>query len=243
MLTLWGNSHRLCDGLSRRDFFTVGALGVGGLTLADVLRARATTGEKKSPKSVIMVYLPGGPSHLDMYDMKPKAPAEVRGEFKPIKTNVPGVDICELMPLQAKIADRFAIVNGLQCIDTHSAELLMRGHLGGQVRRPVFGSVVSRLRGGSGPGGLPRYVALGGENGADPGDPAYLGTAHRPFKPGGAGMESLSLVRGVAPEQLADRRRLLSTFDAVRRDIDVRGEMAGLDAFAVRALEMITSRQ
>ena len=111
---------------------------------------RAASGDTTSHKSVIMVYLPGGPSHIDMFDMKPDAPAEIRGEFKPIKTNVPGVDMCELLPLHAKIADKFSVVNGLQCVDTHSAELLMRGHLGGPSKRPVFGSVVSRLRGGSG---------------------------------------------------------------------------------------------
>src|SRR5205085_59209 len=150
MLTLQGASHRLCDGISRRDFFRVGALGVGGLTLADVLRARANGAEQNSPRSVIMVYLPGGPSHLDLYDMKPHAPVEIRGEFQPIATNVPGVNVCELLPLQAQIADKFSIVNGLQCIDTHSAELLMRGHLGGPVRRPVIGSVISRLHGSTG---------------------------------------------------------------------------------------------
>ena len=241
MLTLRGSAHRLCDGLSRRDFFAVGALGVGGLTLADVLRARAAAGDKTSAKAVIMVYLPGGPSHIDTFDMKPDAPAEIRGEFKPVKTKVPGLDVCELLPLHAQLADKFSVVNGLQCIDTHSAELLMRGHLGGPAKRPVFGSVVSRLRGGTGPGGLPHYVALGGENGSDPGDPSYLGTAYRPFKPGGEAVNSLGLVRGVTPEQLADRKRLRDTFDTVRRDIDARGEMAGVDAFTARALEVIAS--
>ncbi|MCE9532263.1 MAG: DUF1501 domain-containing protein [Planctomycetes bacterium] len=233
-------SSRFCDGVSRRDFLKVGALGVSGLTLADVLRARAATG-RNSTKSVIMVYLPGGPSHLDMYDLKPNAPVEVRGEFKPIDTNVPGMRVCELLPLHAKIADKFAIVNGLQCIDTHSAELLMRGHLGGPVKRPVFGSVISRLHGSADTNGVPRYVALGGENGSDPGDPSYLGTAHRPFKPGGETMNSLSLVRGVSPEQLTDRKVLLKNFDSVRRDLDAKGEMAGVDAFTQRALEIITS--
>lgn len=242
MLTLWGNrSHRFCDGLSRRDFFTVGALGLGGLTLADVLRARANATERSSSRSVIMVYLPGGPSHLDLYDLKPHAPIEIRGEFQPIHTNVPGVSLCELLPLQAQLADRFAIVNGLQCVDTHSAELLMRGHLGGPVRRPVFGSVVSRLRGATGAAGLPRYVALGGENGSDPGDPSYLGMAHRPFKPSGEGMDNLSLLRGISPEQLTDRKRLLGCFDSLRSDLDARGEMAGVDAFTSQALEIITS--
>src|SRR5436305_437498 len=111
MLTFWGSNQRLCDGLSRRDFLKAGALGVGGLTLADVLRLRAQ-GETRAGsrgKAVIMVYLNGGPSHVDLYDMKPGAPVEYRGEFKPIKTNVSGMDVCELMPLQAKIADKLAI--------------------------------------------------------------------------------------------------------------------------------------
>src|SRR5262245_4800755 len=99
VLTLSGTSHRLCDGLSRRDFFTIGALSVGGLTMADVLRARAASGSATSQKSVIMVYLPGGPSHIDTFDMKPDAPAEMRGEFKPIQSKVPGFDMCELLPL------------------------------------------------------------------------------------------------------------------------------------------------
>ncbi len=239
MLTFTGRSHRLCDGYSRRDFLSVGALAVGGLTMADVLRARADSPTNTSPKSVIMVYLPGGPSHIDMYDLKPDAPAEIRGEFKPISTNVSGVKVCELLPLHAKIADKFTVVNGLQCIDTHSAELLMRGHLGGPVARPVFGSVVSKVRGGSSEDGMPHYVALGGENGSDPGDPSYLGTAHRPFKSGGG--ENLRLVQGVSPERFADRKQLLATFDQLNRDIDSRGEMAGKDVYTTRALEMIAS--
>ena len=239
MLTFAGRPHRLCDGLSRRDFLSVGALTVGGLTLADVLRARADSPAKSSAKSVIMVYLPGGPSHLDMYDLKPDAPAEIRGEFKPIDTNVSGVRVCELLPQHAKIADKFAVVNGLQCFDTHSAELLMRGYLGGPVARPVFGSVVSKVRGGTSGDGMPHYVALGGENGSDPGDPSYLGTAHRPFKSGGG--ESLRLVQGVSPERFADRKKLLATFDQLNRDIDAGGEMAGKDVFTARALEMIAS--
>jgi hypothetical protein len=241
MLTLQGLPQTgFCDGVSRRDFFKVGALAVGGLSLADVLRARAAASQSESRKSVIMVYLPGGPSHHDMYDLKPNAPAEIRGEFSPIQTNVPGVNICELMPLQAQIADKYAIVNGLQSVDTHSADLLLRGHLGGSVRRPVFGSVVSRIQGGMRPDGMPTYIALGGENGSDPADPSYLGASHRPFKPG-AGTGGLTLVGGVTPEQLQDRRRLLSSFDTIRRDLDARGEMAGGDVFANRALEMIVS--
>src|SRR5262249_46534080 len=110
MLTFF-NQHRagrMCDGLSRREFLRVGALGVGGLTLADLLRLRAQGKPPVRSKSVIMVYLEGGPSHIDMYDLKPNAPAGFRGEFQPIQTNVPGFDICEHMPLQARIADKMA---------------------------------------------------------------------------------------------------------------------------------------
>jgi hypothetical protein len=244
MLTFFESSYRPCDGVTRRDFFRVGALGFGGLTLANLLNARAhgAADERAKPKSVIMVYLPGGPSHIDMYDLKPDAPVEIRGEFKPIQTNVPGLDICELMPLQAKIADKFSIVRGLQCVDTHSAELLMRGHLGGPQRRPVFGSIVSKLRGGCGDSGMPHYVALGGENGADPGDPAYLGSAYKPFT-GGQGLNNLSLVKGVTPAQLTDRKQLLKAFDTLSRELDTRagGDLSGMETFNARALEIISS--
>src|SRR5687767_14347280 len=115
MLTITGARRRLCDGVSRREFVKVGALGVGGLTLADVLRARAQAAPGATrQKAVIMVYLNGGPSHVDMYDMKPDAPVEYRGEFRPIRTSVPGFDICELMPRQARIADKLAVIRNMQ---------------------------------------------------------------------------------------------------------------------------------
>ncbi|MBY0521957.1 MAG: DUF1501 domain-containing protein [Gemmataceae bacterium] len=243
MLTFLESSHRPCDGVSRREFFKVGALGLGALTLSDLLRLKAVgaTEEKATPKSIIMVYLPGGPSHIDMYDLKPDAPVEFRGEFKPIQTNVAGMDICELMPLQAKIADKFSIVRGLQSVDTHSAEMLMRGSLGGPTKRPVFGSVVSRMRGGAGANGMPHYVSLGGENGSDPGDPAYLGAAHKPFS-GGQAMSNLSLHKDVNATQLADRKQLLKAFDNLNREIDTRaGDIGGMDTFNQRALEIISS--
>src|SRR5262245_22263434 len=123
MLMLFGPRllGRSCDGVSRRDFLRIGALGFGGLTLADLLRDRAqgAVHSGAGPKPVIMGYLPGGPSHIDMYDLKPDAPAEYRGEFKPIHTNVPGIDICELMPRQATIADKFSILRGLRTHGNH----------------------------------------------------------------------------------------------------------------------------
>src|SRR5690242_10303183 len=114
MITLWGAAQRFCDGISRRSFLRIGAFGMG-CTLADKLQsqARAATGTTKPARSAIMIFLPGGPSHLDMYDLKPSAPVEFRGEFKPISTNVPGVQICEHMPLQARMWDKLAAIRSV----------------------------------------------------------------------------------------------------------------------------------
>src|SRR6266446_3469636 len=103
MLTILGNLYRFCDGVTRRSFLQIGGLTVGGLALPELLRAESRAGTRGSHKAVIMVYLPGGPSHLDMYDLKPDAPAEIRGEFKPICTNVPGIAVCEHLPRLAKM--------------------------------------------------------------------------------------------------------------------------------------------
>src|SRR5581483_4339619 len=150
----WGRRQRFCDGISRRNFLSVGAFGAG-LTLADVLRARAAAPAApqapslaSSAKAAIMVYLPGGPSHLDMYDPKPDAPAEFRGEFKAIPTSVPGIQLCEHMPLQARMMDKLAVVRSLVSVDEHSDSLVMTGYTeaanraaaGGQ--HPSFGAVV-----------------------------------------------------------------------------------------------------
>src|ERR1043166_1748889 len=116
MLTIWGTKlQRLCKQVSRRDFLTVGSLGLGGLTLADLLRLKAqgAVRAESSHKAVIMVFLSGGPSQTDMYDMKPGTPLEFRGPYQSTKTNVPGIEVSELMPLQAKIADKLAIIRGL----------------------------------------------------------------------------------------------------------------------------------
>src|SRR5438105_3677742 len=118
MLTLWGSRRMFCDGINRRDFLRIGAFGAG-LTLAEMLRARAVAGSTASGKAAIMIYLPGGPSHMDMYDLKPEAPAEFRGEFKPIATNVPGVQICEHFPRQARLWDKLAVIRSVVAVDEH----------------------------------------------------------------------------------------------------------------------------
>src|SRR5213592_751634 len=107
MLTIYGPKQRFCDGISRRNFLRIGALGLGGLALPQLLRAEAQSGVRRSHKAVIMVFLPGGPSHQDMFDLKTGAPSEVRGEFRPIATNVDGIQVCEHLPLLAKLADRY----------------------------------------------------------------------------------------------------------------------------------------
>jgi hypothetical protein len=242
MLTFWGKSQRYCDGISRRNFLQLGAFGAG-LTLADVLRARAAQDpiRRTANKSAIMIFLPGGPAHMDMWDLKPEAPAEFRGEFRPIQTNVPGVQICEHMPLQARMFDKLAVVRSLISVDEHSDSLVMTGYTENTNRtagHPSFGSVVSKLRGGSADD-VPPFVSLRGMSiGTEPG---YLGVAHRPFTPSGPGVENLRLANGVTADRMGERRDLLGQFDTVRREIDATGTMKGMDSFAGRAFDMIAS--
>jgi hypothetical protein len=184
-----------------------------------------------------MVYLPGGPSHLDMYDLKPDAPVEIRGEFQPIRTNVPGIDLCELMPLQARIADQFALVRGVTLPGGHDSRELTTGFRAG-IHRPAFGSIVSRLRPTQG-AGLPPYVTLIQETNLPFGeDPVYLGPAHAPLALRGPGLANLALARGMSFNRLGDRTDLLRHFDELNRALDARRD---LEPFTARALEVITS--
>ncbi len=243
MLTLWGGRQRFCDGISRRSFLQIGAFGAG-LTLAGLLRGRAHAQGGPAPtagKSAIMIYLPGGPSHLDMYDLKPEAPVEIRGEFKPIATNVPGIQVCELMPRQARMMDRLAILRTVVAVEEHSDSLVMTGYSESRNRaahHPSFGAVVSKLRGAGG-NDVPPFVSLRGMTvGTEPG---YLGVAHRPFTPDGPGLQNLRLANGVDAPRLDDRKRLLAGFDNLRRDLDASGNMKGMDSFTTRAFDMVAS--
>jgi hypothetical protein len=241
----WGQTHA---GVRRRDFLRIGAMGLGGLTLADFLRLRAqgAIDSHARGKAVIFVYLFGGPSHVDTYDMKPWAPSEYRGEFQPIQTKVPGFDLCELMPMQAKIADKLALVRNMTFNPNfHDPVELLSGFRkpteAGKGARPDIGSVVSRLRSGTARD-LPSYVALDKTVGEEfRNGPAYLGIAHKAFIPGSK-MESLALARGVTPQRLEDRAALLSRIDQMRREMDSpRGDLVAADEFNRQALDMITS--
>ena len=245
MLNLWGpKQQRFCDGVTRRGFLKIGAFGAG-LTLADMLRSQAAANPLGSPtstnKAAIMIYLPGGPSHMDMYDLKPDAPVEYRGEFRPIATNVPGVQISEHFPRQARMFDKLSVIRSIVSVDEHSDSLVMTGYSENTNRishHPSIGAVLSRLRGNL-HADIPPFVSLRGMSiGSEPG---YLGVAHRAFTPDGPGLQNLSMAGGVTADRTQDRRALLQNFDDLRRDIDASGTMRGLDSFAARAFDMVAS--
>lgn len=250
MLKIYGRSdsrQKRCDGVSRRDFLQIGALGLGGLSLPQLLELEAAAGSTGSRhKSVIMIYLCGGPPHQDMYEIKVDAPAEVRGEFDPIPTNVPGVEICELMPNLAKIMDKLVPIRTMVgCRDDHAGYQCFTGHLsqnepaGGW---PHFGSAISRLQGPVQPG-VPPFVSLCYTTQHKPyNEPtsSFLGLGHSSFRPTGPGRTDLVL-QGINLDQLSDRRNLLSSMDKFRRDWDNRGAMEGMDVFTQRAMGILTS--
>jgi len=243
VFTILGRCQASSGRLARRDVLRIGALGLGGLSLPDLLRLRAhaadpllQTGSRE--KSVIMIWLRGGPSHIDSFDMKPLAPAEVRGEFSPIPTNVPGIDLCEYLPLHASIMDKLAIIRGIRSNDLgdHTPHYISTG-FSDRGKRPVLGAIVSYLKPRA--DGLPAYVST--YTPEYPESPAYLGPAHQAFVPRGEGLENLRLMQSVSTARLDDRRRLLAGLDTIRRDLDASGTFSALDEFSVQALEMITT--
>ncbi len=250
MLTIQGqdSGEAFCDGFSRRNFLRIGGLGLGGMALPDLLRAEAASGRRAGDKAIIMIFLPGGPPHQDMFDLKMDAPSEIRGEFTPISTNVPGIQICELFPRLAKRMDKLAIIRSIVgATGDHDAYQCMTGRPpkrnlppGGW---PSIGSVMSALQGANGES-VPPFVGMAPKMGemrwADPGRPGFLGPAHAPFQPNGGGKGDMVL-NGITLDRLADRKNLLTSFDQFRRETDASGAMDGLDTFTQQAFGVLTS--
>lgn len=232
---------------TRRDFLRIGALGVGGLTLPQLLALESQAGQPvNSHKSVIMIYLCGGPPHQDMYDIKVDAPIEIRGEFDPIPTNVPGIEIGQLLPNLARNMDKLVPIRTVVgCRDEHAGYQCFTGHLtqnepaGGW---PHLGAAVSRLQGPVAPG-VPPFVSLCYTTQHKPyNEPGggFLGLGHSSFRPTGPGRDDLVL-QGINAEQLTDRRNLLTSLDGFRRQWDRSGAMDGMDVFTQRAMGILTS--
>ena len=256
MLTIFGRSHRdggFCDGVSRRDFLTVGGTLLGGaLALPNLLAAEAASGIRSSHKAVINVFLPGGPPHLDMWDLKPDAPADIRGEFSPIDTNVPGIRICEHFPRVAKMADKFVFIRSMSgCSGDHDAYQCMTGRKKDPRQAdfwPALGAWVSKVQGPASPA-VPPHVSLmyptGHRPWGDPGTGGFLGLAHAPFRVVGGQNQKMSsdnlTLKGVTLDQLGDRMRLRQAFDTVNRQVDREGVMDGMDAYSAQAVGILTS--
>jgi len=257
MWSILGRGTRLCDGVTRREVLRVGALGCVGVTLADLLRIRAgAASDTGRAKSVIMIWLRGGASHIDSYDMKPDAPAEVRGEFRPIATSVPGIHVCEHLPLHTRIMDKLAIMRGIKSNDLgdHTPHYILTG-FPDRGKRPVLGSIVSYLRATrvtnrtadhpneSSCSPMPPYVSLMYKPPGlyDNEGPTYTGASHRPFVPKADGLADLSLAKGISLDRLRDRRQLLRVFDGMNRSLDSSGSMPAIDAYNEQALKMIAS--
>lgn len=242
----------ICPGpMSRRSFLQAGYLALGGLGLTDLLRSRAVakTGSNDDT-AVILIWLLGGPSHMETYDMKPDAPIDYRGQLNPIATNTPGINICELLPLHAKVANRFSIIRSISHGDSQHARGSVRFLSGRKTLStdpisefPTVGPIVSRMRSDRAVG-VPNYVASSAR--AYGGGSAYLGESAMPFvvggNPGAKGyrVPNLSLSGGLK-DRLGDRVRLLNSFDNLRRDIDAKGSMESMDVFNQKAFSLLMS--
>ena len=248
MLSVFGPSSRLCDGVSRREMLKIGALGMGGLTLPGLLRAEQQAGIERSHKAVIMIYMVGAPPHQDMYDLKLDAPREIRGEFNPIATSVPGIDICEHMPGMARVMDKCVPLRSVHGSPNGSHDSFIC-YTGRSTRNqpaggwPSLGSIVSRVQGATNPS-VPPFVGLAPDAGhapyGSPGLPGYLGVGHAAFRPSGPARNDMVL-QGISAERLQDRRQLRRQLDTLREEAGTSGSFAGVDQINEQALDILTS--
>ena len=246
---------KICPGpQTRREFMQVGALALGGLSLSEIAAARAASGNASADTSVILLYQHGGASQLETYDLKPEAPTEQRSQFQPIQTSVPGMDICELFPQQAAMAEKFSLVRSLHHdvgIHSDGGIVVLTGKRPTKLdptsqsksEHPDFGSIASKVR-GLGPAVLPPYVAIPRKPYMT--RPTYLGIHHGAFEvsdPSAKGYRPphVQLAAGRDGKFLADRHRLLCQLDRIREGLDLEGNMTGTDKFRELAIEMLTS--
>jgi hypothetical protein len=243
----------LCPGpQTRRGFLQAGLLALGGLSLGDLLRLRAAAKDETSDEtSIILIWLQGGPSHMETYDMKPDAPLDYRGELQPISTLVPGLDVCELLPMHARVADKFSIIRSI----SHG----FANHAGGAGRFlsgrdplaplapisqfPTIGTIVGRMK-ESRNIGIPNYVSS--VNRVYGGGSSYLGESALPFvvarDPNASNFSVPNLsISGRLKDRLDDRVGLLNSFDTMQRGIDRNGSIAAVDEFNEKALSLLTS--
>ncbi|MEC9352368.1 MAG: DUF1501 domain-containing protein [Planctomycetota bacterium] len=258
MLTILGgadsgkNLH--CDGISRRGFLKVGGMALGGLSLPQLLEAESAAGTGSSHKAVINIYLPGGPSHIDFWDLKPDAPREIRGEFNPIKTNVPGMEICELFPRLAKIADKFSIIRSIVgAHGAHDGYQCMTGRTKGEQPPlggwPALGAWVSKVQGPA-VTGVPPHLSLmystGNRTWGEPGTGGFIGAAHAPIglvaRKGQSSGPAVDMVLKDMPlERLRNRELLRRSLDGFKRSTDQKGAMEGIDHYNLQAFDILTS--
>jgi hypothetical protein len=248
MLQIGSQDINLCNGITRRGFLQAGALGMGGLTLDQLLQLEANAGIRNSKKAIIMIYLVGAPPHQDMYDLKPDAPAEIRGEFQPISTNVNGIQICEHMPNLAKIMDKCvplrAVVGSPN--GSHDSYICYTGRA--KVNEPTggwpsVGSTISKLQGPTSPD-VPAFIGLAPNAGhppyGSPGHPGFLGISHAAFRPSGPARSDMVL-NGANKDRLANRTKLLTQFDQFRRQMDADRVFDQVGDITEQALGILTS--
>ena len=254
------NSRNKCPGpVSRRSFLKMGTLGVAGLSLSDVMRLRAASGKLNAEPdtSVIFVWLAGGPPHMETYDMKPDAPSDYRGGFNPIKTNVPGINVCDLLPMHAKCADKYTLIRSIaHKFSDHGggSKRVMTGRIpktptGTKNDAPSVISIVNKMREHTDVG-LPNCITLANGSRAKVNTyaqgAAYLGMKYDYFPVGGDPSSSKFEVKNLflndkVADRLDDRKKLLKDLDKLRRDIDSSGAMGAMDQFNQKAFDLLTS--
>jgi hypothetical protein len=233
---------------SRRWFLQTGVAGMAGMTLPALLNRRATAAQGGDRKAVILFWLSGGPSHIDMWDPKPDAPAEIRSPFSAINTRIPGVQFTEHLPLQASIADKLSVIRSVDCAASNHTPITMQA--GNPLARrtddgrdgdgyPSMGSIAAGFRGANRTD-LPAFVGLAPSWASDVWGAGHLGSQYEPAK----GLEltgKFAMPDGVAAPRLADRDQLRQQFDRLRRDLDRGATMARVDRYTQQAYDMVLS--